>query len=49
MFLLNDLQIVQESFLEDINNVLNQGEVANLFSREELDGVESDLREIANS
>ena len=35
--------------MEDINNILNQGEVANLYSREELDGIESDLRELANS
>jgi len=32
VFLLNDTQIIMESFLEDINNVLNNGEIPNLFS-----------------
>lgn len=32
IFLLNDTQIVLESFLEDVNNILNNGEIPNLFS-----------------
>ncbi|CAM9558130.1 unnamed protein product, partial [Phaeothamnion confervicola] len=36
VFLLDDTQIVQESFLEDINGILNTGEVPNLFNSEEL-------------
>lgn len=31
VFLLNDTQILKEEFLEDINNVLNSGDVPNLF------------------
>lgn len=43
-FLFNDTQIVTESFLEDINNLLNSGEVPNLFANEEKDKIISDLR-----
>ena len=29
---MNDTQIVIESFLEDINNILNNGDIPNLYS-----------------
>lgn len=35
VFLLNDTQIVDESFLEDINNILSSGEVPNLYKPDE--------------
>ena len=35
VFLLNDTQIVAESFLEDINNILSSGEVPNLYKQDE--------------
>ncbi|KAJ3371981.1 Dynein heavy chain 7, axonemal [Kappamyces sp. JEL0680] len=35
VFLFSDSQIQQESFLEDINNILNAGEVPNLFANDE--------------
>jgi dynein heavy chain len=35
VFLFNDTQIINESFLEDINNILNNGEVPNLYSTAE--------------
>lgn len=34
-FLFSDTQIVFESFLEDINNLLNSGEIPNLFPPDE--------------
>uniref|UniRef100_A0A9J7YNX9 Dynein axonemal heavy chain 2 n=1 Tax=Cyprinus carpio carpio TaxID=630221 RepID=A0A9J7YNX9_CYPCA len=41
VFLFNDTQIVDESFLEDINNILSSGEVPNLYKADELDEVYS--------
>ncbi|XP_069015317.1 dynein axonemal heavy chain 2 [Embiotoca jacksoni] len=35
VFLFNDTQIVNESFLEDINNILSSGEVPNLYKQDE--------------
>ena len=36
VFLFTDTQIILESFLEDINNILNAGEVPDLFAADEL-------------
>jgi dynein heavy chain len=44
MFMLGDTQIINETFLEDINNVLNAGEVPNLFPNDELERIIGDLR-----
>ncbi|VUZ53453.1 unnamed protein product, partial [Hymenolepis diminuta] len=35
VFLFNDTQVKQESFVEDLNNLLNAGEVPNLFPPDE--------------
>ena len=35
MFLISDTQIVNESFLEDIESLLNTGEIPNLFPPDE--------------
>lgn len=40
-FLFNDTQVVQESFLEIINNILSSGEVPNLYKTEEFEEVKS--------
>ncbi|CEL99773.1 unnamed protein product [Vitrella brassicaformis CCMP3155] len=46
-FLFTDSQIIDETFLEDINNILNAGEVPNLFPSDEVDRIVNDLRPIA--
>ncbi|XP_028414460.1 dynein heavy chain 6, axonemal-like [Dendronephthya gigantea] len=47
VFLFTDTQIVVEEFLEDINNILNSGEVPNLFEPEEYEKVLAGTRPAA--
>jgi dynein heavy chain len=49
VFLLTDSQIPQESFLEDVNNILNSGEVPNLFAKDELEQIDAEMRPIAEA
>lgn len=42
VFLFNDTQVVEESFLEDINNILSSGEVPNLYKPDEFEEVHID-------
>ena len=39
IFLFNDTQVLDESFLEDINNILSSGEVPNLYKPDEFEEV----------
>ena len=39
VFLFNDTQVVEEIFLEDINNILSSGEVPNLYKADEFEEV----------
>ena len=45
-FTLTDSQIINETFLEDINNVLNTGEIPNLMQNEDKDRYQNELREV---
>ena len=49
IFLFSDTQIIYESFLEDINNILNNGEVPNLFKEDELNLIFNTLKAVAKS
>ncbi len=42
-FMMNDSQLTNELFLEDINSVLNTGEINNLFKSDEMDGIIRDM------
>ena len=37
VFILNDTQLIHNQFLEDINNLLNTGELTNLYEKEDFD------------
>lgn len=43
VFLFTDSQIMQETFLEDINSILNSGEVPNLFETDEMEKILNDM------
>ena len=43
---LTDSYIVNETFLEDINNILNTGEIPNLMLPEDKDKIANDIREV---
>jgi len=47
VFLLNDTQLVEESFLEDINTLLGSGEVPNLFDEEGMQQIYDSLKKDA--
>lgn len=47
-FIFSDTQIVKESFLEDLNNVLNTGEVPNMWGPEDYEEILAEMR-ILNS
>eukprot|EP00898_Chlorokybus_atmophyticus_P004944 jgi/Chlat1/5450/Chrsp36S00417 len=49
VFLFSDTQIVRESFLEDMNNILNSGEVPNLWGSDDLESITSAMRPILAS
>ncbi|CAF0758924.1 unnamed protein product [Brachionus calyciflorus] len=44
VFLFSDTQIKNESFLEDLNNILNSGDVPNIYTLDELDQVYTSMK-----
>ena len=48
-FLFTDSQIVHEGFLEDINNMLNTGEIPSLYEPDELNKITEDVRPLAQA
>eukprot|EP00756_Hemistasia_phaeocysticola_P022945 Hpha_TRINITY_DN15865_c4_g10::TRINITY_DN15865_c4_g10_i1::g.188383::m.188383/K10408/DNAH; dynein heavy chain, axonemal len=49
VFLFADTQIVKESFLEDINNVLNVGEIPNIYLSEDYERIINSTRDKVSS
>ncbi|KAL8578359.1 Dynein heavy chain 2, axonemal [Nucella lapillus] len=46
VFLFNDIQVVEEGFLEDINNILSSGDVPNLYKADEFEDIKSTMEDI---
>jgi dynein heavy chain len=46
VFIVSDSDIIEESYLELINNLLNRGEIPNLWELEEKDKIIRDLRQV---
>ena len=44
-FLISDSQLINEKFLEDLNNLLNIGEIPNLFVGEEKESMLVDMKD----
>jgi dynein heavy chain len=49
VFLFSDTQIIEEGFLEDVNNMLSSGEVPNLFDNDEMNQIYEGVRKEAIS
>eukprot|EP00796_Vickermania_ingenoplastis_P000185 gene187-100_t len=47
VFYFNDNQIMEASFLEDLNNMLSSGEVPNLFPKDDLQQIRDDVHKLA--
>ncbi|XP_063979949.1 dynein axonemal heavy chain 1-like [Diachasmimorpha longicaudata] len=44
VFIFSDTQIKDESYLEDIHNILNSGDVPNIYQKDELEKIYNDMR-----
>lgn len=45
-FVMTDTQIIDESFIENLNNLLNTGEIPNLMLPEDVDEINNGVRPI---
>ncbi|KFH07428.1 putative dynein-1-alpha heavy chain, flagellar inner arm I1 complex [Toxoplasma gondii VAND] len=48
-FLLSDANILSESFIEDVHNMLSSGEVSNLFTTDEFSAISAELEKAAKA
>jgi dynein heavy chain len=46
VFLFSDTQIINEAFVEDINNILNNGEIPNLYKAEDVVAIIESVKEV---
>ena len=44
-FLFPDNHVIEENFLEDLNNLLNTGEIPNLYKKEDMENLEKELND----
>lgn len=49
VFLFSDTQIINEAFVEDINNILNNGEIPNLYKQEDIVAIIESVKEAKKS
>lgn len=49
VFLFTDTQIIDEGFLEDVNNLLNSGEVPGMYEQDEKDRICNDMRPVCEA
>ncbi|VDM31966.1 unnamed protein product [Hydatigera taeniaeformis] len=49
LFLFSDTQIKKETFLEDLNNVLNIGDVPNIYAFEDLENIYNAMKPVVNN
>lgn len=45
LFLLQESDLRQEQFIEDVNNLLNVGELTNLFAEEDLEEINYEIED----
>ena len=45
VFLFSDTQITNEVFVEDINNILNNGEIPNLYQPDDVIAIQESIKE----
>lgn len=45
VFLFSDTQIINEAFVEDLNNILNNGKIPNLYNKEDISQIVEGMKE----